>query len=90
MDPVQVLGTSKHGYQGTAKLEARLSIGFPHMSCLLGRDGTKHNTKKHSSYVYYLWKDLSLLRLVRMVNLGLRLELIGPKNVAAAEELLKV
>jgi hypothetical protein len=38
-----------------------------------------------------LWKDLSLLSLFRMVNLGLRLELIGPRNVAAAEEeLLKV
>jgi hypothetical protein len=37
-----------------------------------------------------LWKDLSLLSLVWMVNLGLRLELIGPRNVAATEELLKV
>lgn len=37
-----------------------------------------------------LRKDLSLLSLFRMVNLGLRLELMGPRNVAAAEELLKV
>jgi hypothetical protein len=72
-------------------LKPEMSIRFPHMSlaCHAGMV-PKHNAKKHSSNVCNLWKDLSLLSLFRMVNLGPRLELFGPRNVAAAEELLKV
>ncbi len=73
-------------------LKPGMSIRFPHMS-LVCHAGMVPSTMPKNIPVMFnnLWKDLSLLSLFRMVNLGLRLELIGPRNVAAAEEeLLKV
>ncbi len=88
----KVLGTSKHGYQATATLGARdVDRVSSYVSCLSCRDTVPSTMPKNIPVMFNnLWKDLSLLSLVWMVNLGLRLELIGPRNVAATEELLKV